>query len=259
MNAIEFDAATLVIANRTVLQRVSFTVAPGEFIGVLGPNGAGKTTVMRAVLGLLRPASGTIRVMGAAPSRGDARLGYVPQQRSKVAPRLSGFDFVGSAAGGERLGLPYLDRATRTDVAHALDLVGAGALAARPLGELSGGERQRLLLAQALLGKPQLLLLDEPLLSLDPRHQAGVVALVRELQQRLGITVLFSAHDLNPLLGALDRVLYLGAGQAALGSLAEVVTPAVLSRLYGTPMQVVPVGRRLFVVAAEATGPEPLP
>ena len=83
--------------------------------------------------------------------------------------------------------------------------------------ETSGGERQRLLLAQALLGRPRLLLLDEPLISLDPHHQRSVVGLVRELQKALGIAVLFSAHEINPLLDALDRVLYLGGGQAALG------------------------------------------
>jgi zinc/manganese transport system ATP-binding protein len=117
------------------------------------------------------------------------------------------------------------------------------------LVETSGGERQRLLLAQALLGRPRLLLLDEPLISLDPHHQQAVVELTRGLQQELGIAVLFSAHEINPLLGALDRVLYLGNGQAALGTVEEVITGPVLSRLYGSDIEVVRVHGRIFVMS----------
>jgi zinc/manganese transport system ATP-binding protein len=129
-------------------------------------------------------------------------------------------------------------------------MVQAQDLARRPLAEISGGERQRLLLAQALLGRPRLLLLDEPLISLDPHHQRAVVELVRELQRELNIAVLFSAHEINPLLGALDRVLYLGGGQAALGTVDEVITGAVLSKLYGSPIDVVHLNGRVFVMAA---------
>src|SRR6185312_12138574 len=118
-----------------------------------------------------------------------------------------------------------------------------------PLAETSGGERQRLLLAQALLGHPRLLLLDEPLISLDPHHQGAVVDLTRSLQKELGIAVLFSAHEINPLLGALDRVLYLGSGKAALGTVAEVITGPVLSRLYGSDIDVLRVNGRIFVMS----------
>jgi zinc/manganese transport system ATP-binding protein len=134
-------------------------------------------------------------------------------------------------------------------VDRVLDLVGARPLARRPLSELSGGERQRLLLAQALVGAPRLLLLDEPLISLDPHHAGDVVALVKSLQVALGLTVLFSAHELNPLLGALDQVLYLGRGQAALGAVDEVITGPVLSRLYGADIEVVRLGGRIFVMS----------
>src|SRR5262249_1199136 len=147
--------------------------------------------------------------------------------------------YVASAAGGHRWGLPILDAKARRDVDWALEMVGAQDLAWRSLGEISGGERQRLLLAQALLGRPPLLLLDEPLISLDPHRQASVVALVRQLQRELKLAVLFSAHELNPLLGALDRVLYLGNGHAALGTVEEVITGPVLSRLYGAEIDVV--------------------
>ena len=249
MNPIAFNDVTLARGGRTVLGGVSFAILPGEFIGVLGPNGSGKTTLMRAILGLIRPVRGTIRVLGQVPTRGNAAIGYMPQTRAATAPRLSGRDFVASAAGGHRWGLPLPGAVDRGDVARVLELVGAAALASRPLAELSGGERQRLLLAQALLGRPRLLLLDEPLISLDPHHQGDVVALVRRLQRALGFAVLFSAHELNPLLGVLDRVLYLGGGQAAIGTVDQVITSPVLSRLYGAEIEVLRTGGRIFVMS----------
>jgi zinc/manganese transport system ATP-binding protein len=250
VTAIELTAARIAIGRRIILADVELAIGDGEFIGVLGPNGAGKTTLMRALLGLVPLSGGRLRVLGQPAARGNPAIGYMPQTRGATAAgRLSGWDFVAAAAGGARWGLPRLDANGRRDVARVLDLVDAAELAKRPLADLSGGERQRLLLAQALLGRPRLLLLDEPLISLDPHHQAGVVALVREVQRALGITVLFSAHELNPLLGAMDRVLYLGGGHAALGTVDEVITGPVLSRLYGSPIEVVRLGRRIFVLA----------
>lgn len=250
--ALELERVSLELAGRTILSDVSLAIDEGEFVGVLGPNGAGKTTMMRAVLGLVPVASGAIRVGGRAVARGNAAIGYMPQTRSALASRrVLGRDFVAMAADGHRWGLPIANAATRDDVERVLELVGAGALAARPLSELSGGERQRLLLAQCLLGKPRLLLLDEPLISLDPHHQRSVVELVRRVQRELGITVLFSAHELNPLLNAIDRVLYLGRGSAALGTVDEVITRPVLSLLYGSPIDVMRVNGRIFVMSGD--------
>ncbi len=250
MNAIEFRDVTLTLGGRAVLAGVSLEIAACEFIGVLGPNGAGKTTLMRAVLGLLPPSRGSIRVLGRPAVRGNPAVGYMPQLRNGNGNlRLSGWDFVAGVVNGHRLGLPLLGKAGRAEVDRVLDLVGAAGLAHRPLAETSGGERQRLLLAQALIGRPRLLLLDEPLISLDPRYQSDVVALAKSLQTQLGITVLFSAHELNPLLGALDRVLYLGRGQAALGTVADVITGPVLSRLYGSEIDVVRLKDRIFVMS----------
>ncbi|WP_044041898.1 ATP-binding cassette domain-containing protein [Caballeronia insecticola] len=250
--ALEVDRVTLELGGREILNDASFTVRNGEFIGVLGPNGAGKTTLMRALLGLVPLKSGTIRVNGEAVVRGNASIGYMPQIRSGLAGRrVLGRDFVAMAADGHRWGLPHRNARIRADVERVLELVGAHQLAARPLSELSGGERQRLLLAQCLLGNPRLLLLDEPLISLDPRHQTGVVELVRRVQRELNITVLFSAHELNPLLNSLDRVLYLGSGRAALGTVDEVISKPVLSRLYGSPIDVMRVNGRIFVMSGD--------
>lgn len=249
-NVILCSDLTLGFGSRVVLNGANLAIAEGEFIGVLGPNGAGKTTLMRAILGLLPPRSGSILVFGKPPPRGNPAIGYLPQLRSRLAGlSLTGRDFIAAAYGGHRFGLPLFGKAAEAAVDRALALVEAENLASRPLAALSGGEQQRLLLAQALLGRPRLLLLDEPLISLDPPHQASVVALVRRLQKELGFTVLFSAHELNPLLHAIDRVLYLGGGQAALGTVEEVITPAVLSRLYRTEIEVIRAHGHIFVMA----------
>jgi zinc/manganese transport system ATP-binding protein len=249
-DAVALDRVSLRIGERTVLNDVSFAIRTGEFIGVLGPNGAGKTTLMRAILGLLPPSHGSLRVLGHAPTRGDAAIGYLPQVRTVLPDlRMRGLDFIASSLNGERWGVPQIRRADRTMIDDTLALVGARDLSRRPLSEMSGGERQRLLLAQALMGEPQLLLLDEPLISLDARHQEVAIAVVRKVCRERGITVLFSAHELNELLGTLDRVLYLGNGRAVLGTVDEVVTAPVLSRLYGTDIKVVRTDGHIFVMS----------
>lgn len=250
MTMVELDRVTVPVRDRAVLSDVTLSIADGEFIGVLGPNGAGKTTLIRALLGLVRPSSGSIRVLGRSPRRGDPDIGYLPQVRTVLPElRVRGFDFVASSLHGERWGMAATSRADRRIIAETLAQVGAAALADRPLSDMSGGERQRLLLAQALMGSPRLLLLDEPLIGLDPHYQEAVITLVRRISRERRITVLFSAHELNQLLGAVDRVLYLGGGQAVLGTVADVVTAPVLSRLYQTDIKVVHVDGHVFVIS----------
>lgn len=250
MSTVALDRATLRIGGRAVLSNVSLDIEAGEFIGVLGPNGAGKTTLMRAILGLLSPSSGSVKVFGQIPERGNSAIGYLPQVRTVLPDlRMRGRDFIGSSLYGEHWGVPSLSRQDRSMIEETLDTVGARDLAARPLSDMSGGERQRLLLAQALMGGPKLLLLDEPLISLDAHHQEVAIGVVRKICRERKITVLFSAHELNQLLGTLDRVLYLGNGQAVLGTVDEVVTAPVLSRLYGTQIQVVRADGHIFVMS----------
>ena len=248
--AIELDRVTLARGGRIVLDGVSAAIRSGEFIGVFGPNGSGKSTLLRAILGLLQPLAGDVRVFGSRPERGNRAAGYLPQQRAAVADLpVRGWDFVASAWQGERWGLPLIGRRGRRQIERTLELVEAGALADRRLSQLSGGELQRLLLAQALLGEPKLLLLDEPLISLDPHFQEAVISLVRRIQQAQAITVLFTGHDLNPLLEVMDRVLYLGNGRAAIGTVNEVVTDKVLSGLYDMPIEVLRIRNRIVVVS----------
>ena len=243
MNAIALDGLTVRLGARTVLDQLTLAIPAGSFVGVLGPNGAGKTTLFRTLLGLIRPTAGTLRL---APGP----IGYMPQSRI-LGPgaRLRTRDFIASSLGGARWGLPRTTQADHADIDRVLTLVDALALADRPIGTLSGGERQRVLIAQSLLGDPKLLILDEPLLSLDPRRQAEIIALVASLHRTLGLTILFSAHELNPLLGVLDLVLYLGGGHASIGPVDDVVTAPILSQLYGTPIDVIRANGHLFVMA----------
>ncbi len=252
MSALSFDQATIRLGRRDILSAASFAVREREFVGMLGANGAGKTTLMRAALGLVPVAAGAIRVLDGPVTRGNPAIGYMPQNRTGMAGlRLTGWDVVASAAVGRRFGFGGLDKAARREIDWALDEVGARALAQRSIGELSGGERQRVLLSQALLGRPRLLLLDEPLISLDPAHQKSVVEIARRICDDLKVAILFSAHELNPLVNAIDRVLYLGAGAAVIGPVEEVVTGPVLSRLYGAEIEVVRIKDRYFVMAGD--------
>jgi zinc/manganese transport system ATP-binding protein len=252
VSALRFDKATIKLGRWEVLSAVSFAVQDGEFVGMLGANGAGKTTLMRAALGLVPVASGAVSVFDQPARRGNASIGFMPQNRGAVAGlRLTGWDVAASAAIGARFGFVQLDKAARREIDWALDEVGAREFARRSIGELSGGERQLVLLSQALLGRPRLLLLDEPLISLDPAHQKSVVEIARRVCDDLKVAILFSAHELNPLVNAIDRVLYLGGGAAVIGPVEEVVTGPVLSRLYGAPIDVIHVKDRYFVMAGE--------
>jgi zinc/manganese transport system ATP-binding protein len=252
VTTLRFDEVAIKLGGRTILSGADFAIEAGEFVGMLGANGAGKTTLMRASLGLIPLAAGAIHVLGAPATRGHAAVGYMPQNRGPIAGlRLTGYDMVASGVKGAAWGLPRLAAAERREIDWALDVVDAREIARRSLNEISGGERQRLLLSQSLIGRPKLLLLDEPLISLDPAHQKGVVEIVKRLSTELKITVLFSAHEINPLLRAIDRVLYLGAGRAVLGAVDEVITGPTLSRLYGAEIEVVRVGGRIFVMSGD--------
>ena len=247
---------------RTVWSAADFSVGAGEFLTVLGPNGAGKSTLLRMVLGLLRPAEGTLRVLGGSPRRGNPAIGYVPQRRT-LDPDLGvrAADMVGLGVDGHRWGVsvsPRKKQEKAQEVTQALASVGAAHLAGRAVGRLSGGEQQRLQLAQALVSRPQLLLLDEPLASLDLRSQQEVSQLIADLQAEYGFTVVLVTHDINPVLGVTDRVMYVAGGRVSVGPPEEVITSASLSRLYQADVEVLTDSRgRIFVVGLEAETAHP--
>ena len=240
--------------SKAIWSDANFSIPSGSFTAVLGPNGAGKSTLIRLILGLLHPMAGKLEVFGEAARRGNPRIGYVPQG-SIFDPELSirGRDFVGLGVDGHRWGVRLTGRAqvsAATDV--SLAAVGAEGYADRQLGRLSGGEQQRLLLAQALVGQPTLLLMDEPLSHLDVRNQGAIVQLISEVARERHLTVLLIAHDVNPLLRHIDRVLYIAQGKLAMGKPADIITSETLSAIYSAPVEVLRdrLGR-LFVVGLE--------
>jgi zinc/manganese transport system ATP-binding protein len=241
---------------RTVWSDANFSIAQGEFVAVLGPNGAGKSTLLRMLLGLLPPLAGELTVLGSPPRRGSPEIGYVPQGRTLDAgAAVRGTDLVGFGIDGHRWGfrLPRQTRhADHATVARAVGAVRATEYAARRVSEMSGGERQRLLLAQALVGDPKLLLLDEPLANLDVRNEAAMVEVIEDVARDRGIAVMLVAHDLNPLRRAIDRVCYVAGGGVATGSPDEIVSGPVLTALYGAPIEVLTDSRgRRFVVGLD--------
>jgi ABC-type Mn/Zn transport systems, ATPase component len=246
------DQLDVRLGGAPVLQDMSLTIQSGEFIVILGPNGAGKSTFLKLLLGLVRPTAGAIQVLGSTPRRGNQAIGYAPQHRSlDTELPLRARDLVGFGLDGHRWGTGLPDRKRRERIEKALLEVDAMELADAPVGRLSGGEQQRLLIAQALLTDPQLLLLDEPLANLDLAHQQEVVALVSHLNRVHGVTVLLVAHDINPLLQVTDRVLYIAHGHSCLGTPQEIITSQTLSNLYGSPVEVIQAEGRFFVVGAE--------
>jgi zinc/manganese transport system ATP-binding protein len=245
------DKVSVRLAGREILQEVSFSINRGEFVGLIGSNGAGKTTLLRVILGLQPTAAGQVRVGGASRARRSALIGYVPQ-KILLDPDmpLRSRDLVGLGLDGHRLGMALPSRSRRQRVDAMLRAVGAEHLADERVGNLSGGEQQRVLIAHALISRPALLLLDEPLANLDIRSEQEIVTLLARICGQQQIAVLISAHEMNPLLPVMDRVVYMAAGKAASGSTSEVVTPEVLSRLYGQHVDVIRVHDRILVVAA---------
>jgi len=254
--ALELRDAGVRAGGRWIWRGVDLEVPRGELIAVLGPNGAGKSTLLKAVLGLLPLSQGTVRVLGDPARRGDPRIGYLPQRRSFDPDlRIRGVDLVRLGLDGARWGLPLPVRGDKARRVHeAIERAGAAAYAHRPAGELSGGEQQRLLIAQALVSGPQLLLLDEPLESLDISNQRAISALVQSICREQRVTVLLVAHDVNPILTYLHRVVYVANGAAVSGRPGEVINGATLSRLYGVPIEVLTAGDGRLVVVGQ---PEP--
>jgi zinc/manganese transport system ATP-binding protein len=258
--AIVFSDAAVRLGGQTIWQGVSLTVRDGEFVAVLGSNGAGKSTLVKAVLGLVPLAAGEASVLGAPSEDARRSIGYLPQRHGfDDGTRIRGVDLVRLGLDGSRWGFPVPwsagNRAIERRVAEVIDLVGASRYARKPIGELSGGEQQRLLIAQALARRPRLLLLDEPLDSLDLSNQASVAALVRRICRDENVAVLLVTHDVNPILGYLDRVIYVAAGSAVEGRPEEVVNSETLTRLYGVPVEVLRASDGRLVVVGQPEAP----
>lgn len=252
-SCIRLDQLVLGYPEQLLLDAFSTEIQQGEFIGIFGPNGAGKSTLLRAVLGLLTPLSGTIEVLGQVAGKMNSHIGYMPQSRQHFHTyNLSGRAVIGAILQGFRWGFPWPNKDYQRALDQVIEWVEAESFADQPFCQLSGGQQQRLLLAQALFRQPKILLLDEPSANLDPHNQDLLIRLIQKAQRELNATVLFTAHDVNPLLSVMDRVLYIAHGNAALGKAKDVITSEQLSALYQAPMEVIQHAHRLFVFSQES-------
>ncbi len=247
------DGIGVALSGRQILEDVSFSVRQGEFTGMIGTNGAGKTTLLRAILGLQPLTSGAVLVLGRPQhSRRNRSIGYVPQKVSLDPDMpLRARDLVALGFDGHRFGIPVRSKVRAAAVEEMLHAVEAEDFADARVGHLSGGEQQRVLIAHALISRPRLLLLDEPLANLDLHSSQEVIGLLGRITKEQGVAVLLSAHEINPLLPVMDRVVYVAAGHAVSGTTDEVIQGDVLSRLYGHHVDVIHVHGRVLVVASQ--------
>lgn len=246
------------LEGRAILHDVNFRIEPGEFTGLIGSNGSGKTTLFRVILGFLEPTRGRVTVRGEPVSRHRRSIGYVPQKvlfdpDMPVRAR----DLVALGVDGHRFGVRRRTHAVHDAVEAMLAAVEASEFADRRVGALSGGEQQRILMAHALVSRPELLVLDEPFANLDPGSVHEIIALLGRVAKEQCVAVFLSSHEMNPLLSVMDRVVYVANGHVASGTTDEVVRPEVLSALYGHHVDVLRVHGRVLVVAGEASTLEP--
>jgi zinc/manganese transport system ATP-binding protein len=249
------DGVSVRLAGRQILADVRFAIGPGEFVGLIGSNGAGKTTLLRVILGLQPTAAGSISIGGGPAARGRGEVGYVPQ-KIQLDPDMPvrARDLVGLGLDGNRLGIALPSRRKRQLVDEMLAAVDASRFASQRVGSLSGGEQQRVMIAHALISRPRLLLLDEPLANLDIRSAQEIISLLARISRQQQVSVLISAHEMNPLLPVMDRIVYMAGGRAASGTTDEVIREDVLSKLYGHHVDVLNVHGRMLVVAHAGEG-----
>ncbi|MGH3856470.1 MAG: metal ABC transporter ATP-binding protein [Pseudonocardiaceae bacterium] len=249
------ENVSVTLSGRQILREVSFSIGAGELTGLIGSNGAGKTTLLRVLLGLVTPTVGEVRLAGRPRTRSNQLVGYVPQKITLEPDMpLRARDLVGLGLDGHRFGVARPSAARTAAIEDMLDAVDATRFADARVGNLSGGEQQRVMIAHALISRPRLLLLDEPLANLDIRSGHEVVHLLARISTEQRIAVLISAHDMNPLLPVMDRIVYLAAGRAATGTTAEVVRTETLSDLYGHHVEVIHTQGRVLVVSGDDSG-----
>ena len=237
--ALTFTDVSAVRGRRLIWSEATFEVPAGGIVALIGSNGAGKTTLLHMILGLVPAASGAVRVFGCEPGADNDGIGFVPQDYAATAGEaIRARDLVMLGLTGRRWAFGRASSVQRQAVRDTLAAVDATDFADRRLAQLSGGQRQRIAIAEALVSRPRMLILDEPLASLDLRSQREIVTLLARLHAELGVTILVVAHDLNPLLPLLDSAIYLLDGHPHHASMADVVDDALLTHLYGTPIEI---------------------
>jgi len=248
-SALSIKAADLSFAEKTLWQGLNLEVAPGEFIAVIGSNGSGKSSLLKAILGQQALTAGQIKVNGHRVRGGSREIGYIPQHRpAEGQVPIRGRDLLRLGLDGHRFGFALPNHKNSQRIDQVLQRMGASDYSKQPITSISGGQLQRLRVGQAVIGKPALLLADEPLTALDLNQQQVVCELINQERQATQMAVLFVTHDVNPILGMVDRVLYLANGKFRIGKPDEVLRSDVLSELYGTQVDVLRNQGRIVVV-----------
>ncbi|HYQ81817.1 MAG TPA: metal ABC transporter ATP-binding protein [Anaeromyxobacteraceae bacterium] len=223
-NALEVEHLSVAFGRQRVVEDLTFAVPERGAVAVIGPNGSGKTVLFRALIGAI-PSSGQIRW---APG---TRIGYVPQKLDieRDLP-VNGRDFLRARAA--------LAKAEPEAISRSLDLVGfPPELVARPIGALSGGQFQRILLAFALVGRPTVLMFDEPTAGVDEPGEELVYGTIQRLQEEEGLTLLLISHELSLVYRHASAVLCLGRGRPCFGAPREILTPERIAEVYGAPLK----------------------
>ena len=231
------DRLSFAYGGNLVLEDVSFSVPQGAYVGIVGPNGGGKTTLLRLLLGLEQPTSGTVTLLGLPPrhARRNGKVGYVPQRATQAD-----LEFPATAEevvrGGRTTVRGLLRRFTEEDeraIEHAVAMTGIEAYRGRRIGRLSGGERQKVFVARALAAEPSMLILDEPLTGIDQSSQEEFYAFLRSLNRSHGMTVLFVSHDVDVIAKEASSILCLNRTLVAHCAPQELERHPGMERLYG--------------------------
>jgi zinc/manganese transport system ATP-binding protein len=244
----------VIIGDKRILSDITFDIAHGEFTGLIGSNGAGKSTLLRSIMGVQKGASGSVFVNGVNSTEVSNAIGYVPQ-KTVIDPEipLRAYDLIALGLDAGKWGVRRRTRTEKEKIEKAIADVNAQSFANQRVGTLSGGQLQRVLIAQALITEPSLLLLDEPLANLDAKSIQEVVLLLHNLSVEKNISIIISSHEINPLIQYMDKVLYLSHGKVAHGTTDEVIRSDVLSDLYEYHVDVVKIHDRLLVLAEPAS------
>ncbi len=241
---IHIQDLTLSVSDKILLQHFSATIQAGERIGIFGPNGAGKSTFLKGLMNIFPRAAGSIVL-------DKQKLAFLPQEMDTLPMNYTVEGFLQLLIRGNKLGIPFYTKSDRRICEEMLEQVGALSLRKKEMKKLSGGERKRVILATLLIEEPDIVLLDEPLANLDPRYQYELLQLIEQLQKKYHFTLLITAHDFNPLLHLLDRVMFIGQGKAVLDIPDKVIQSDVLSDLYQTSLQVIELNGRKWVLSNE--------
>lgn len=236
---IKADKLVLDYKSNLVLKNASFNITPRTFNVVLGPNGSGKTTLFKAILGLKEISSGTLLVFNEEPKRGNKKIAFIPQKRDLEGINLKVRDFVRLGLDGYKWGIGLRFKGIEQKIDQALSMVDAKVFKNKSINQLSGGEVQRIFLAQALVGNPEVLLLDEPMANLDIKWENELLMTLDDLVKKEGLTVILITHDLNPLYNVTDQVIYMANHKLASGKVEEILTSDILSNLYDSNVEVV--------------------